>query len=129
MRSGSTPDGFAGRYLQRSSATGLDAIARVSATGSTSWRSVGDCSSACSSPGVLGLIGLIVLIVLLVRRHNSKSRIRQQQLTAGGYGAYPTSYGQYGSQPGGFSQPGGYPPPAERTAASPGSADGRDTDE
>jgi hypothetical protein len=78
--------------------------------------------------GLLGLAGLVVLIVLLVRRHNSKSRIRQYQAAAA-YG-YPASYGQYGS-PSGYQAPGTYPPPTgypdQGTGTYPPSHPGQDT--
>jgi hypothetical protein len=70
-----------------------------------------------------GLIGLIVLIVLLVKRHNSKSRIRQAQAASSyGYGGYPGGgYPPGGYAPGGYPQPGApgsegpYSPPAAGT--------------
>ncbi|MBA2573173.1 MAG: hypothetical protein H0V02_00070 [Nocardioidaceae bacterium] len=47
-------------------------------------------------PAFLGLVGLIIFIVLLIKRHNSKSRIKNAQTSSGGYGGGPP-----GSYPGG----------------------------
>ena len=49
-------------------------------------------------PAFLGFVGLIVLVVLLVKRHNSKSRLKDAQAWSGGYGGGP-GYG--GTPPGG----------------------------
>jgi hypothetical protein len=109
---GSTPDGFpAGTYAIECERLGRATLAfgdRIDIVALGGRLLIGFLVA-----GVFGLAGLILLIVLLVKRHNSKSRIRQQQLAGGGgYGTYPTTYGQYGSQPGGYSQPGAFPPPS-----------------
>jgi hypothetical protein len=61
-------------------------------------------------PLAMGFLGLVVLIVMLVRRHGSKSRIRNAKTQAAtGYyppgGGYPPASGQYPPPPG------QYPPP------------------
>lgn len=59
-------------------------------------------------PMAMGLLGLVILIVMLVKRHTSKSRIRnaKAQAASGYSGGYPTS--------GGYPPPPGqYPPPPQ----------------
>ncbi len=65
-------------------------------------------------PLLIGFIGLVILIVLLVKRHNSKSRLRnaQAQSASGYYGGYPASGGYPPSPPGQYPPPGSYPPPS-----------------